>query len=292
MMFPNIYPSSAQLQSGTCRSHQISRAVSPGWASLPICGALGQAGTTTEGEQQEIGGFNRQQGQIVANRNQDLRLFGRWRVPETFGFGPSKFRCWFHFDGFGLFPTLGQMLLVGEKNTQQTWQQDDFFGALLGTCTIAPGVELEAMLKTLPAGWSSVVSTWNHPRILQCGPRQIANLLYDKANVDISRARWFHEPASIWSLGAQPHIFSMFAGDSSCQVWSHLFAGSFRRVFTALRQWPVVPGRAQEISTKTGEVVDLYGSIWIYISIHFWGPIMYWIHWILGDGPDGNWRHR
>ena len=205
-------------------------------------------------------------GQIVANRNQDLRLFGRWRVPETFGFGPSKFRCWFHFDGFGLFPTLGQMLLVGEKNTQQTWQQDDFFGALLGTCTIAPGVELEAMLKTLPAGWSSVVSTWNHPRILQCGPRQIANLLYDKANVDISRARWFHEPASIWSLGAQPHIFSMFAGDSSCQVWSHLFAGSFRRVFTALRQWPVVPGRAQEISTKTGEVVDLYGSIYLSIS--------------------------
>ena len=85
-------------------------------------------------------------------------------------------------------------------------------------CTIAPGVELEAMLKTLPAGWSSVVSTWNHPRILQCGPRQIANLLYDKANVGISRARWFHEPTSIWSLGAQPHIFPMFARDSSCQV--------------------------------------------------------------------------
>ena len=105
MMFPNIYPSSAQLQSGTCRSHQISRAVSPGWASLPICGALGQAGTTTEGEQQEIGGFNRQQGQIGANRGKSQSRFEAvWEVKSTrnFWFWPIKismlvplWRIWF-----------------------------------------------------------------------------------------------------------------------------------------------------------------------------------------------------
>lgn len=65
-------------------------------------------------------------------------------------------------------------------------------------------------------GYTQDFTSWvefsNHPRILQCGPRQIANLLYDKANVGISRARWFHEPTSIWSLGAQPHIFPCLQG--------------------------------------------------------------------------------